>query len=304
MGDVDVHQRIHASANRHARPPVRLLSSSRDFFSLLISLDARFCEVLDGSKTGVTINPAYYRDLQKEFSQSPPWKVDPFAKDKPKYVNGNHRPVIRPPELGPFIMDELRRQVNVICEDLHIQIDKKLVPEKSMKGRKDIVDLHLTKPWRDAEERARYMSNGDAKASNPMRRALEAIKAHVHDVRVAWKTEYEGLRHKTATKSATDAPIEHRQDVLRRVSRKFADGPVQTLAFSDAEWTRLKASYAYLHDAEEKDMRGFSRFPFDVACRELCMIKSQAVSQGRVEPVIPKFYEAMTLNRGHLKKIG
>jgi len=58
---------------------------------------------------------------------------------------------------------------------------------------------------------------------------------------------------------------------------------------SEEEIARLRASYAYVYDSKQHERgAGWSRFPWDVAMRELCAIKAQAV--GRTKTVSEDFY--------------
>jgi hypothetical protein len=60
---------------------------------------------------------------------------------------------------------------------------------------------------------------------------------------------------------------------------------------ADEEVARVRASYAYFHDFELRKYCGqsnFTRFPFDVAMRELCGIKART---GRYKAVSGEFYD-------------
>lgn len=89
--------------------------------------------------------------------------------------------------------------------------------------------------------------------------------------------------------------IETRQDQLRRMSREFVSGPPeeQTLVFSAEEVARLRASYAYVYDWACKP--GGSRFPWNVAMRELGEIKLRARKD--FKPISQDFYEKMSMRK-------
>ncbi|EEB87307.1 hypothetical protein MPER_15401, partial [Moniliophthora perniciosa FA553] len=78
----------------------------------------------------------------------------------------------------------------------------------------------------------------------------------------------------------TDLPIEVRQNQLRDLSKEFASYPnPDDLMLDEDTISRLRASYAYLHDCEANKYtdKGWTRFPWDVAMSELCLIKGKAI---------------------------
>ncbi|KAM6492722.1 RNA dependent RNA polymerase domain containing protein [Amanita muscaria] len=91
----------------------------------------------------------------------------------------------------------------------------------------------------------------------------------------------------------TNLPITRRQDILRKVSKEFHEGPKpeeMQVYTSEMEIARLRASFAFIYDLEcNKRRRKWSRFPFDVAARELCAIKASAA--GPWKTVKGSFYE-------------
>jgi len=93
----------------------------------------------------------------------------------------------------------------------------------------------------------------------------------------------------------TNWSIETRQDQLRRMSREFVGGPPaeQTLVFSAEEVARLRASYAYVYDWGCRP--GGSRFPWNVAMRELGEIKLRARKD--FKPISQDFYEKMSMRK-------
>jgi hypothetical protein len=95
----------------------------------------------------------------------------------------------------------------------------------------------------------------------------------------------------------TTRSIETRQDQLRRMSREFAGGPsvAETFAYSREEVARLRASYAYLYDWTRKSSNGGSRFPWNVAMRDLGDIKLKARKD--FKPISQDFYEKMTMRK-------
>jgi hypothetical protein len=90
-------------------------------------------------------------------------------------------------------------------------------------------------------------------------------------------------------------PQEDQQDALRKLSKDFHCKPsLEGLDpfISQEELSKLRASCAYDLDMQETQGRG-SRFPFNMAMRELCLIKCK--SNGNWKPVLSDFYERFSL---------
>ena len=238
--------------------------------------------------------PEYFKQLAGKYSQAPPWK----AKNSSINVIGQHmnkseKPLVRAPHLGPFTTDELQKAMAVEATKLNCQIDEKF-PDATSRGMSRF-DRDLAKPWEEAEERAKGLM--EETGSEIWIDALAAIEAHVEEMKKAWSNAHLRTRERTETKAFTDAPIEHRQDALRAVSRAFWNdfaAPYED-AYSVQEWRRLVASCAY-----KKYFKSL-RFPFDVAFRELCAIKAETVSAATAKSMLPGFYEGMTMSRRFVK---
>lgn len=254
-----------------------------------VKLAYLFCEALDGSKTGIKVDPKYLSELYKKYSQTPSWKTDTSKSSKPLVDRTNNRPPVRPAHLGRFVMDELREEMNKVATKLYQLIDTRDPVVHQHISR----DQDLSRPFEDAEARAKKLA--ETKGSQDWILALDEVKRHVESVRRLWATERLQLSRRS-TGSFTDASIESRQDVLRKVSRQFAEGPLihpGKELWSDEEWTRIKASYAYVHGFQVS--RQSFRFAFDVAFGTLCSIKAHA--SGGAITLVPRFYEGMTMDK-------
>ena len=145
-----------------------------------------------------------------------------------------------------------------------------------------------------------------------MEKELSVLKAHVVK---CWEAHRNDMRQKTpmrtklmspsklkVSESFTDQPIEARQDILRKNSREFASFPVvESLFMSSDDIALIRASCAYVYDYEKKKYGpppSFTRFPWDVAMRELCTIKAKAT--GRHKTVSGDFYDHFNIK--HPKK--
>jgi len=87
--------------------------------------------------------------------------------------------------------------------------------------------------------------------------------------------------------------IERRQDRLRNMSSAFASKPTPGTIryFSMTDVARVRASYAYHYDWTQKSSP--TRFPWDVAMRDLGLIKSQA--HGSFKACTSAFYDKFSM---------
>ena len=113
------------------------------------------------------------------------------------------------------------------------------------------------------------------------------IENHVHEVLEEWTksrsfphTKNQSVSWSKDRAQFTDLSIVKRQGFLRAVALKFTSCIKVTL---NAAWmhnemsvAQLKASYTYIYNSQKDKLR----FLFNVAYRELCTIKAQAVSNG------------------------
>lgn len=168
------------------------------------------------------------------------------------------------------------------------------------------LDSDLLQPWDDA---TRMAERGNPDVVKIKRRDLSRIAEHVQAMYMEHRTKLSSrdgnngvLNLTTSSKrtSFTKLPIEVRQDILRALSKKFASGPhpdtLESL-MDEAMIARLRASYAYKYDAQKRSTdgnNGWSRFPWDVAMRELCAIKARALGPNKT--VTTGFYEKFKLS--------
>lgn len=150
-------------------------------------------------------------------------------------------------------------------------------------------DPHLTQPWHDAIAHA---ERGSPDVVQAKQMDLSLIIDHVQRIFAEHQSTVQ-------TKNFTSLPIERRQDTLRALSKKFSDSPMideMNTIMDQATISRLRASYAYVYDAQQRAGRGgWSRFPWNVAMRELCHIKASAL--GPFKTVTGGFYERFKLSR-------
>lgn len=296
---------------------------------------ARFCSLLDGGKSGLTIEQTKLDEHIQKFKSHgvPRWTVDRSdASWRYKYPTLTEAKDRAERALPPFIMDEMDRFASAARNKSTTKI------EGMFKEFSSRPDEHLLAPYKDALKRSEARREQERaiveesyaialrtimpKSSDsatittiladlmsrvhvpvhgtdpppdarlllePLSQTLHALERHVEDVQ-----EKHGV--KVHQRNFTNKNIVSRQDVLRELSRKFYSGPVTdgNIAFSQEELRRIAASYAYFRDREVR--KGFtkpwSRFPFDVAFRDLCDIKATALGR---KPVVDSFYEQMVV---------
>lgn len=132
-------------------------------------------------------------------------------------------------------------------------------------------DLDLEAPWRTALSMSQI---GRFRHED-----LELVRKHVEDVYAQRTKVLNEVMNRSPNKAKsnknafTELAIEQRQDKLRAVSRYFASGPELSLTgMTGSQMAAIRASYAYIYDREKSSLK-WSRFPWDVAFRELCKIK-------------------------------
>ena len=249
--------------------------------------------MLDAAKSGLRLKPEVLSKHRQFWSktQGPQWKeqVEDKKRNETSWLTReDNRPFLKrppPPQMQRFVMDEITRLADkMACEEL------KKMKATFMECRNGAqVDGDLIEPWLRMGEIARRFA--EEEGSTRLVRDMEVIATHVRGIREKHRRQL-GLKgaggvpfspRKDGKGAAfTDLPIEERQDKLRALSREFASGPdPDKVLLDDDEIRRLRASYAYYHDvvevSQQKGESRWTRFPFDVAMRELCAIKGVCV---------------------------
>lgn len=278
---------------------------------------SRFCTVLDGAKTGKTLlQDKYTQDRNNETygtRYTPPWKE--MDRDLSTGQSSSSIPLTRQQPLPPFVMDVLSSEAQRLKDDCLRQIEERFNSLTKVK------DPDLIAPWKGAEDRTKDMLSSPEENIRTIgeahKGAMDAIKAHVARVyemsaelmnstksagarastggMVGVGTSRAGKRGGRGGAGFSHRSIESRQDLLRRVSRAFVDGPpaAETFVFSQEEVGRLRASYAYLYDWTMHG--GGTRFPWNVAFDELGEIKLRAHKD--FKPISRDFYEKMSIRK-------
>lgn len=238
--------------------------------------------MLDGAKTGLKIKPATLTSDLKAYNSTrgPEWKAKRVVTNAAYTPRGKGEFIS-----GPFIMDTLQRQAKKENDKILAKMDE------VFKGLDVLEDPHLVQPWRHAVEKAKL---GSPEVVRAKRKDLSKIACHVHDL-------YREHRLKIQEKFSNLA-IETRQDILRELSKQFTAFPTpddMEVHTDPALILRLRASYAYIYDLEQKEKSiegvGWSRFPWNMALRELCHIKASAT--GPYKTVSLGFYDRFKLSR-------
>jgi len=262
-----------------------------------VKLAYKFCRVLDAPKTGWRIKPeTLSADLTKyHHSCGPQWKAMEKGKKKSgNFKNGSNMPYLKRDSSSywvqgqKFIMDVLRDAAIKERSCLLTEMDQVFKPLNAGP------DSHLLQPWADAQA---WAERGDPAFVEMKKADLKRIAEHVQAVYQQQKIYLQNINRNNISGGVqfTELPIETRQDRLRVSSKAFASGPqledLPTIADA-AMLARYRASYAYKYDAETSFV-GWSQFPWNVAMRELCLIKVAALGPYKV--VTNNFYERFKL---------
>jgi RNA-dependent RNA polymerase len=234
--------------------------------------------VLDATKSGLRLRPDILREHSRTWTKTlgPEWKDKVDDKKKGEKNREDNRPFLkRSMTKSRFVMDEITRLADK-------KANEELAAMKETFGKfKTVVDTDLTAPWLRMREIARRYA--EEEGNFRLERDMKVIEDHVRRMRELHRDQIglkgPGLlaspRKEGKGAAFTDLPIEQRQDKIRAMSQKFASrpGPDEVL-LDENEIQRLRASYAYCHDMDKRTSKGDgTRFPFDVAMRELCAIK-------------------------------
>ncbi|KAH9838676.1 RNA dependent RNA polymerase-domain-containing protein [Rhodofomes roseus] len=279
-----------------------------------IFLAYMFTNVLDGAKTGITVSRKVFEEHRKAYSSLPmPWTLSQGpSRGRNEHIGSDEIPAKRNPELPPFTLELLHRELQKQCNTLDKSLDT-IFPEKEP-GTTVPLDEHLAAPWQDTVTRAQKIAT--TRGDTWMQTELDAIATHVAVVYTQHMAKVKSMHGQRQSRSRanskkskggasfTDLPIEQRQDIFRELSRMFEDGPATLpdgsalLCFDKPAIRRLRASYAYILD-RDRSRGGWSRFPWDVAMRTLCEIKVEALGGGKT--LMEEFYYKMTIPRSFVK---
>jgi len=258
----------------------------------------RFCKTLDGSKTGLTVLPETLRnDIRLYDKRAPAWKETAEDKERVLSSGSNDKNLARPKRLGAFIMDS-------ICRHAEKEGDRQLQQIETIFSAswRHTVDKDLVEPWLHAGRVAERWKKeaGSDRRHDDLKKIAEHVRCMYVEHRSLLNPESKVSPKKASPKKEkaafTELPIEVRQDKIRGLSKKFASMPLPSdLLMDEADIDRVKASYAYLFDSEQKKGKGWTRFPWDVAMRELCAIKARA--SGPSKTVTGEFYDKFTVKR-------
>jgi RNA-dependent RNA polymerase len=221
-------------------------------------LYARFCKVLDSSKTGLSVLPEVLEQESRWKGPTPFWKLTAEEKSK---ISEDEADVLCRRTCGgkPFIMDTLAREATKAGKRKLEEVEKLFAIEKQ----DGILDVHLEQPWLNAQKIAhRCLAEENITRMN---RDLEKIKDHV-------KSIYELYKIVVGKEQSSHV----QREKIRQLSREFASKPLsEELMMNKQDISRVRASFAYLYDSTQSTGSRYSLFPWDMAMRELCHIKGK-----------------------------
>jgi RNA-dependent RNA polymerase len=229
------------------------------------------------------------KDVNKFQRRGPGWKET--AEDKQKLLRrgSNEANLRRSGSMFQvtFIMDIIKSLAGM--ENDRYQ---RLIDEKFQDTRFPIADADLIAPWLEIRAIADRVATEEG--NDRKKRDLKRIEDHVQFMYNEHKLQRQPTKKAPSDKRAafSDFRIEIRQEKLRQLSKEFFSIPcADELEFSERERARLLASYAYYYDSQQR--KKWSRFPWDLAMRELCAIKAH--KDGLSKTVSIDFYERFIL---------
>ncbi|TFK42152.1 RNA dependent RNA polymerase-domain-containing protein [Crucibulum laeve] len=226
-----------------------------------------FATLLDSSKTGLRLKAEIFEKDQKEFASSK---------------------VKRSPE-NPFILDKLLDAGRKKADELlsrYKSADSSITPRR---------DKHLEKPYEVAQAHAlKAYQNGFKTFTNE----LSKIRDYVDEVYEKWLIVCRQEKVRKEANAAQASPKKKQQyqvkttrdDPMLAVTEMFAKPISDIFLLPNVE--ELKASYAYCSHPN-------SPFPFNVAFRELCVMKARS-SNGGIAPSIRIFDEVKAISASRL----
>jgi len=263
---------------------------------------------MDSAKTGRQLKASKLKADQRKYQPGgyPQWRLDSKAMKKGSEFNGilasnESNVVLKRQVKTPFILDALY----VYAKDLR---DEKLrAIEMMFSGSTESGDPDLLSPWLEAFAWAHtspdISGSVNAEIHKGRQRDLARIAEHVHHMfsehSKRMKVNKSGAKGR-GEYAFTSLEIEHRQDVLRGLSLEFSQKPrIEEMEhiFDTHSLARIRASYAYTYDLQKHKFRdggNWSRFPWNVAFRELGLIKCQ--KNGDFVPVSAAIYEYMKVH--------
>jgi hypothetical protein len=186
------------------------------------------------------------------------------TKDCARWRKPEVHPTIRPES---FVLDQVAKDAEKKWEELKINYQK---PFDSFS-----IDEDLCKPWRDEVERVKGLCRAKPKTGEALRAELDLIQRFVEK---AYKES------RACTPRFRDSIVIKRQKLLREESLAFANGPLDVDLYQGETLQRLKASYLYIFDIQQREKISprWSRKPWNLAMGTLCSIKAGSSRYGQM----------------------
>ncbi|KAG6860856.1 hypothetical protein C0995_006720 [Termitomyces sp. Mi166 len=229
-----------------------------------------FNALLDSSKTGDRLKPGIFERDQKEFGKIIPDFQSSRASDK-SYIFHTLQLA------GKAAGDELLRDYDEL-----------------KRATRDVEDKILLRPYNSAADRANELYRqssipGHSTLCDELKRIRECVdEARVEHIKVLGKLVAES---ESPTKKKPKKTQQRKPDPMARVYELY-DRQVKDIVFFQ-NVDEIKASYAYQCN---------SRFGFEVAFRELCVMKAKASSDG-IAPTVRSFDEAKVIPSNYIRVV-
>jgi hypothetical protein len=195
------------------------------------------------------------------------WEWDAFDMPQWKKKKQDETPrtdnlrILRP-DTKPLFLDSMKSDAKTRRNALMSEYDNHMTATACK-----VADMDLRRPWDAEKQRLKEMAVAKPEIAQEFEKELVAIELHV---------QKELENSKTKGQEFTKKHIRDRQDMLRKESRSFVDGPKLLLYDSDQVCV-LRASCAYIQDFEASKGKSPTRWPWNVAMGTLGRIKAGSV---------------------------
>ncbi|KAG6878032.1 hypothetical protein C0993_000572 [Termitomyces sp. T159_Od127] len=235
-----------------------------------------FNALLDSSKTGDRLKPGIFERDQKQFGKSIPDFL-PSRAGKPYIFHTLHR-------AGKAAGDELLREYDELKRETHDLKENVLLQPYNAAANRVIQLYDESKKSTLAEERYSMLAG-----------EIKRIKECVNVAHLAHKRVLAELK-RVESSSPTKKPrgkksYQRKSDPMTHVYELYDRQVDDVFFFQNVD--EIKASFAYQLDL---------RFGFDVAFRELCIMKAKASPQG-IAPTTRSFDEAKAISSTYVKAV-
>lgn len=231
---------------------------------------------LDSSKTGLRVQDSVFKKDRK-FGRRPPCMQTVDAAKAELLKGENIGEMKRAQGLPCFVLDTLMNFGKKIEADLltsYANLTRDIPCRK---------DRDLSGPLDESERNAHLWTTQHK--TTVLTDELRLIKNHVESTFKAYKTQLSQKfndpkspqkRGSPTKRSKPGTTSQSRSAIIHELAKSFGEGPPGLVFTSQLIIPAIKASYAYVHCTTVSQGKLAPSFPFDMAHKDLCLIKAKA----------------------------